>query len=143
MIRLKPEHIDEIVKNGEGDYPYECCGILFGKFEKNKSKTVERVLSISNARDKDNRHNRFLITPEEMMRAESAARKNKTDILGFYHSHPDHPAAPSQYDMEHAWPLYSYIIVSVKDGKAGDITSWELETDRSKFNPEILDKGGQ
>ena len=63
------------------------------------------------------------------------------DVLGFYHSHPDHPAIPSTYDLEHAWPFYSYLIVSVEKGKAQAITSWELENDRSKFTTEFIVEG--
>lgn len=142
MININTLHIDEIKKYGQEEYPYECCGILLGKFGVDKSKTVEELLPISNARDEKNRHNRFLITPEEMMRSEFYARKNKMDIIGFYHSHPDHPAVPSDYDLQHAWPLYSYIIVSVKNGLAENFTSWELKEDRSKFNEETIEKIG-
>jgi len=141
MINITNLHIDEIKRYAETEYPYECCGILLGKFEDDKSKTVEQLLPISNAREDKNKHNRFLITPEEMMRAELFARKNKIDVLGFYHSHPDHLAAPSDYDLEHAWPMYSYIIVSVIKGKAENFTSWELQKDRSKFDSESIKKG--
>lgn len=141
MITLKKQQIDEINIQSEKEYPYECCGILIGKFEGDKSKTVEHILPISNARATQDKHNRFLITPDEIMRGELFARKNKMDVLGFYHSHPDHPAAPSKYDLEHAWPLYSYIIVSVAKGKAVHFTSWELKNDRSQFNSESISKG--
>jgi len=141
MIKLKKVHIDEINTHAEKEYPYECCGLLLGKFEADSSKTVEHLLPISNARAGEDKHNRFLITPEELMRGELFARKNKMDVLGFYHSHPDHPAAPSPYDLEHAWPLYSYIITSVAKGKAEHFTSWELKNDRSKFNAESISEG--
>jgi len=142
MIKIKNLHMDEIRKYSEVEYPNECCGILMGKFESDKSKTIEHILPISNARDEEHKHNRFLITPEEMMKAEMFAHKNKFDILGFYHSHPDHPAAPSDYDLEFAWPVYSYIIVSVNKGKAENTTSWELKEDRSKFISENIKEGG-
>lgn len=141
MIRLKKEHIDEINRHSGTEYPYECCGILIGKFEADQSKTVEHILRIANAREEKDKHNRFLITPDEVMHGEIFARKNKMDVLGFYHSHPDHPAAPSDYDLEHAWPSYSYIIVSVVEGRAENITAWELANDRSKFNFETIIKG--
>ena len=141
MITLKKKQMDEINNQAENEYPYECCGLLIGNFEADKSKSVQHIVPISNARAEEDKHNRFLITPEKMMRGELFARKNKMDVLGFYHSHPDHPAAPSEYDLEYAWPLYSYIIVSVKKGKADKFTSWQLEIDRSKFNAESIMKG--
>lgn len=138
MINISEIHKAEIRGYAEKEYPNECCGILFGKFSENKSKLVEYILPISNAREDNSKHNRFLITPEEMMRAELYARKNKMEILGFYHSHPDHPAVPSDYDLEHAWPMYSYIIVSVIKGKSANFTSWELQDDRLLFNEEYI-----
>jgi len=141
MIKIRKNHIAEISRHAEKEYPNECCGILIGKLEADKSKTIELVMSISNSREDANKHNRFLITPDELMRGEIFARKNKMDVLGFYHSHPDHPAAPSDYDLQHAWPFYSYIITSVAKGKTENLTSWELENDRTKFNPETIIKG--
>ena len=141
MIMIRKEHTDEIKRHAEAEYPNECCGILIGKLEADKSKTVQRIMPISNSREDINKHNRFLITPDELMSGELFARKNKMDVLGFYHSHPDHPAVPSNYDLQHAWPFYSYIITSVAKGKYENFTSWELENDRSKFNSESIIKG--
>lgn len=141
MITLKPEHLDAILRHGEADYPHECCGLLIGRFEPDGGKIVEEALAISNAREEAAKRNRFLITPDELLRGEKHARQLKLDVLGFYHSHPDHPASPSQFDLEHAWPVYSYIIVSVSQGRAAELTSWELEADRSRFNPEVLIEG--
>jgi len=72
------------------------------------------------------------------MRGERSAQAKGLDVIGFYHSHPDHPAVPSQYDLDHAWPLYSYIVVSVKAGAAQDLRSWEMEADRSRFTEEEI-----
>ena len=141
MIKIRKEHMGEISRHAEKEYPNECCGILIGKLEADKSKSVELVMPISNSREDASKHNRFLITPDELMRGELFARKNKMDVLGFYHSHPDHPAAPSDYDLQHAWPFYSYIITSVAKGKTENFTSWELENDRTKFNPEKIMQG--
>ncbi len=138
MIKLKKEHIDEIIRHAATEYPYEGCGILIGRFEAGKSKTVEYILPIANAREAQARRNRFLITPAEIRRGEIFAHKNKMAVLGFYHSHPDHPAIPSNYDLEQAWPFYSYVIVSVAKGKPENFASWELENDRSKFNSEAI-----
>lgn len=98
-------------------------------------------MPISNAREESAKRNRFLITPQELMRGERYARSRQLDIIGFYHSHPDHPAVPSGYDLDHALPVYSYVIVSVAQGRAGEVQSWELEADRSRFNPESIVKG--
>jgi proteasome lid subunit RPN8/RPN11 len=82
-----------------------------------------------------------LITDAEFAKAQLYAAKNGYEILGFYHSHPDHPSEPSKYDLDHAWPFYSYVIVSVEKGEARALTSWELENDREKFNQETIIKG--
>jgi len=141
MIRIDKPIINEINIHSETEYPNECCGLLLGKIAADKTKSVEKLMPISNAREEKHKHNRFLITPDELMKGELFARKHNLDVLGFYHSHPDHPSAPSEYDLEHAWPFYSYIIVSVVKGKADLLTSWEMENDRSKFNSEPIDKG--
>lgn len=138
MIQIGQESMNQINKHAEEDYPYECCGVVLGTFGEDQTKLVTHLLPISNSREEQARHNRFLITSEDMMRSEVYARKNKLDVLGFYHSHPDHPAAPSAFDLEHAWPSYSYLIVSVAKGKAEDLTSWELKNDRSAFQSETI-----
>jgi proteasome lid subunit RPN8/RPN11 len=143
MIELNKQHADEIREHGERDYPHECCGLLIGRFEVDGRKTVVEVYPISNAREEEAKRNRFLIEPEELLRGERYARERRLDVVGFYHSHPDHPAAPSQFDLEHAWPVYSYIIVSVREGRARDLRSWEMEADRSRFNEEEISVTGQ
>jgi len=141
MIHLKPVLAAAISLHGEADFPCECCGLLIGVFGENGVKTVESIVPISNAREESAKRNRFLITPDELLRGEKHARALKQDVIGFYHSHPDHPAQPSQFDLDHAWPVYSYVIVSVNQGRAGDLLSWELEPDRAKFRPEAIQKG--
>ncbi len=141
MIELNQNQIDEIRKHGEQDYPYECCGLLIGSFVGDVRKQVAETYPISNAREEEAKRNRFLIRPEELVRGERSARQKGLDVVGFYHSHPDDRAVPSTYDLEHAWPTYSYIIVSVREGSAGELLSWEMEADRSKFNPEEISKG--
>ena len=138
MIKLGIQHRKEIAGHGERDYPYECCGLLLGAFAAGGLKTIAEVYPISNAREEEAKRDRFLITPEEFMEGEQYAEKNGLNVVGFYHSHPDHPAVPSGYDLEHAWPLYSYVVVAVGAGVAGDLRSWEMETDRSKFNEEEI-----
>jgi len=103
-------------------------------------KVVTETYPISNAREESAKRNRFLIEPVELMRGERYAREHDLEVVGFYHSHPDSPAVPSQYDLEHAWPTYSYIIVKTLANEATDLFSWEQEPDRSKFNPEEIKK---
>ena len=135
MIAITEDQLSAIRRHGERDYPFECCGLLIGKFEKDRKRVIETV-SISNAREEEAKRNRFLIRPEELMRGEKYAREKSMDVVGFYHSHPDDRAVPSQYDLEHAWPTYSYIVVAVEKGRSTDLRSWEIESDRSQFNEE-------
>ena len=137
MISISDSLLTQIREHGVRDYPYECCGLLLGCFEA-EAKIVTETYPISNAREESAKRNRFLIEPEELMRGERYARSKSLEVVGFYHSHPDSPARPSQYDLEHAWPTYSYIIVSTSEGHSGDLFSWEQEPDRSKFNPEEI-----
>jgi proteasome lid subunit RPN8/RPN11 len=136
MIRLESRDVDIIRRHGGGTYPYECCGILLGHSTGN-DKTVHLVRELANERE-DSRHNRFLITPETLFRAEKEARSLGLDIVGFYHSHPDAPARPSEFDREHAWPTYSYLILAVAAGQAGEMTSWVLSHDRTHFESEEI-----
>lgn len=138
MIDIAQEHVSDMRQHGESDYPFECCGLMLGRFENAGQKIVAETYPISNAREEEAKRNRFLIRPEELMRGEKYARGKSLDVVGFYHSHPDDRAMPSKYDLEHAWPTYSYVVVSVEKGKAVDLRSWELETDRSRFNEEEI-----
>ena len=137
MITIAEKQLTQIQAHGVSDYPYECCGLLLGRFGPD-GKIVTEVFPISNAREESAKRNRFLITPEELMRGEQYARVHDLEVVGFYHSHPDSPAVPSQYDLEHAWPTYSYIIVSTSADRANDLFSWEQEPDRSRFNREEM-----
>jgi len=137
MISISTDLLNQIREHGVKDYPYECCGLLLGRFTE-EGKTVKQPYPISNAREESAKRNRFLIEPEELMRGERFAREHNLDVVGFYHSHPDSPAVPSQYDLDHAWPTYSYIIVSTSAERAGDLFSWEQEPDRSRFNQEEI-----
>jgi len=136
MIAL-PEALKKLIaEEGENAFPNECCGVIFGDY--GDVKTAAAAQPVINNFDDGEKYHRFLITPEDIMKAELKAREIKLDILGFYHSHPDSPAKPSEYDREHALPFYSYIIVSVIGGKAADFTSWELSEDRKNFNQEEI-----
>jgi len=134
MLLLAKSLEQEIRNHGAKDYPHECCGAMLGT-DSGADREVRQLFPLINRRD-DSPRNRFSITPEDFRAAERAASEHGLDLLGWYHSHPDHPARPSEFDREHAWPWYSYIIVSVDAGEPKDLTSWRLEDDRSKFLPE-------
>jgi len=138
MITVPNEKITEIREHGVRDYPYECCGLLLGHYTA-AGKIVTETYPISNAREESAKRNRFLIQPEELMRGERYAASHDLEVVGFYHSHPDSPAVPSNYDLEHAWPTYSYIIVSTRADQATDLFSWEQEPDRTRFNQEEME----
>ena len=137
MIKVDDEQLAQMRAHGERDYPYECCGLMLGRFQDGNKQVLE-IYPISNAREEAAKRNRFLIRPEELMRGEKYARDKKLDVVGFYHSHPDEVAVPSQYDLEHAWPTYSYIVMAIEQGRAADLRSWEMESDRTRFNEEEI-----
>ena len=138
MIIVTKEQLSAMRAHGERDYPYECCGLMLGELAGGR-KQVSEVYPISNAREEEAKRNRFLIRPEELMRGEKYARDKGLEVVGFYHSHPDDVAVPSQYDLEHAWPTYSYIVMAVEKGQAMDLRSWEMEADRTRFNEEEIE----
>ncbi len=124
-------------EEAQATYPFECCGILVGKLTQGE-KVVELTLPTPNAQ-KDSSENRFLIPPDEFLRAEKKAREEGYELLGFYHSHPDHPPRPSSYDLEYAWPTYSYLILSVEEKKPAGMNSWVLQDDRNGFHKETIE----
>ncbi len=125
--------LDQIHAHGEKAYPEEGAGFLLGKEGK-----VERILPLENSREDGARHNRFLITPEDYLQAELTADRLGLSLIGVFHSHPDHPNHPSEYDREWAQPFFSYIITSVNQGKAVESRSWRLLEDRSRFEEETI-----
>jgi proteasome lid subunit RPN8/RPN11 len=136
VISLSDDHRAAIARHAGAEHPEECCGLLLGTFGDEGRKVVKDLLPISNAREAEARHNRFLIGPMEMLRGERDARARGLDVVGIYHSHPDCPAVPSQFDLDHAWPVYSYVIITATATGAGDLRSWELREDRSGFDEE-------
>ncbi|MDR1580718.1 MAG: M67 family metallopeptidase [Synergistaceae bacterium] len=138
MIILSEEAIHVIRTEGERTYPNECCGFLIGRSDGAGGRTVNEARPARNSREREERYHRFVIEAEEFMQAEAYARKLGLEVLGFYHSHPDHPAEPSGYDRENALPFYSYVIVSVEGGAAASMTSWELSADRGEFANERI-----
>ncbi|MEC5319886.1 M67 family metallopeptidase [Brenneria populi subsp. brevivirga] len=139
MIRLTKDIEQAIRKEGERTYPNECCGVLLGAGDAQGVTAVARILPIDNAREEEEQYHRFVITADDFLRAEGIARRHALDVVGFYHSHPDHPAVPSEYDRAHALPFYSYIIVAVSERVAGAFTSWRLSADSKQFSQEDVD----
>ncbi|HUL15963.1 MAG TPA: M67 family metallopeptidase [Terriglobales bacterium] len=147
---ISRELAERIRNHGAKAYPNECCGALFGcdtsaepglDPETGAVVSARRVLGLYplvNRRD-DAPQNRFSVTPLDVREAEKASQLHGLEVVGWYHSHPDHPARPSQYDHDHAWPWYSYIILSVQKGAPEELTSWRLSDDRSEFAPEPLE----
>jgi proteasome lid subunit RPN8/RPN11 len=131
-LQLQQGVPDAIRRHGAETYPDECCGALLGQ-----NGVVSGTFALPNTTEEGPRR-RFLVRPDDYRQAEKRAREAGGDLLGFYHSHPDHPARPSQYDLDHAWPFFSYIIVSVQKGEPQDMTSWRLREDRSAFDQEDL-----
>lgn len=135
---ITPRHLQTIGRHAAMSYPEECCGVLIGQPQADAT-LVERVLSVGNERD-ESRHNRYLINPSTVLAAHKEARVLGLEIVGYYHSHPDHPARPSDFDREHAWPGVSYLIVSVQGGKVAESRSWRLCDDRPGFEEEAIDQ---
>jgi proteasome lid subunit RPN8/RPN11 len=134
-LRVRETIIEQIRQQGELAYPAECCGVLAG--QPGEIKHVLQLIPMQNRRTDD--PHRYLIAPEDLLRTMTEIRRSDLEVLGYYHSHPDHPAAPSAFDTEHAWPWYSYIIVRVDRGRATELTSWVLENDRSTMSRESLE----
>ena len=139
MIEVNQAAIEAVIAHAERDYPHECGGMLIGDFGFGRKHVVE-AFPLENAREEEARHDRILILPKDVLRAERHARERGLDVVGYYHSHPDDSAVPSQYDLDHALPVWSYIIVSVLDRKAADLRSWVMENDRARFVEEEINK---
>jgi proteasome lid subunit RPN8/RPN11 len=127
--------------HGAKGYPHEACGAILG-VDGGASREVRALFPLINRRD-DSPRNRFSVDADDVRSAERAAAERGLELIGWYHSHPDHPARPSEYDREHAWPWYSYVIVSVAAGQPRDMTSWRLADDRSHFLVEEIARAGQ
>jgi proteasome lid subunit RPN8/RPN11 len=128
--------VDEAIRrHGQEAYPHECCGALVGGPGR-----VSEAVALPNTTEEGPRR-RFLVRPSDYRLAERRARELGAELLGFYHSHPDHPAQPSQFDLDHAWPTFAYVIVGVAGGVAGEMTVWYLKDDRSTFEEGSLHHG--
>lgn len=152
VLKLYSHHLQAIRAHGEQTYPEECCGLLLGQMQEDE-KILKEVIPVQNSWNDDSanafqvlkegaqreasKRRRFAIAPEVMLQAQKDARDRSLDIIGIYHSHPDYPAVPSEFDRAIAWQAYSYIIVSVQRGNACDLKSWSLD-DRHQFQPEAI-----
>ena len=142
-LRIAPELVETIRQHGVATYPHECCGALLGRDSSSEAepslpREIMDLFPLVNRRD-DSPHNRFSVTPRDVIDADRAAQERGLEVVGWYHSHPDHPARPSEYDREHAWPWYSYIIVSVRQRVSDEMTSWRLKEDRSGYTQQVLE----
>ena len=141
---ISEECVEKIRAHGVDTYPDECCGALLGReadstCEEGRPREVLEVFPLVNQR-KDSPQNRFSVSARDVIAAEKAALAQGLDVVGWYHSHPDHPAKPSVYDREHAWPWYSYIIVSVWGRVAREMTSWRLREGRDQYDEQEIEE---
>lgn len=136
-IEISPTLLDGIHTHGEDSYPEEGAGLLLGS-SNGDFRLVSSILKLTNAREDEARHNRYLLTAQDMLRGEQEAMKLGLDIVGVFHSHPDHPNRPSEFDRDWAMPWFSYIITSVNQGKAVESRSWRLSDNRLSFTEEKI-----
>ena len=140
-IEIPADILQQIHSHGEVSYPEEGAGFLLGSLD-GEVKKVSAILPLTNSREDAARHNRYLLTAEDYLKGEQEAMRRGLDVLGVFHSHPDHPNRPSEFDREWAMPWFSYLITSVQTGKAAGSAaasrSWLLEEDRSMFLEEEI-----
>lgn len=136
-LQLSADLLAQIQAHGEAAYPEEGAGFLLGKTG-GENRTGTMILPARNSREVAARQNRYQITPQENLKAEQLAAARGLDVIGIFHSHPDHPNPPSDFDREWALPWYSYLITSVNKGKAIETRSWRLSDDRSKYSEEEI-----
>jgi len=137
MLTITTEILGQIHTHGEASYPEEGAGLLLGEVN-GEGRKVTAILKFTNAREDTARHNRYLITPQDMLHGEQEAVRLGLDVLGVFHSHPDHPNRPSEFDREWALPWFSYLITSVQSGQAVESRCWRLAEDRSGFHEESI-----
>ena len=134
----------KIEREGVRAYPNECCGVMIGHdvggLNGSVHRVVERLQPLTNSFEKEEQFHRFRLDPLEYIQVEKAAGAEGKLVLGFYHSHPDCPAQPSEYDRAHGWPFYSYVIVSILKGQPADMTSWLLDEATEQFSEEKIEK---
>lgn len=140
-LHLSPTFRRQIEDYGVAAFPNECCGILVGRdviVDGQPRRVVDRLYEVPNVYEASEQYHRFAADPLVQMRVEKEADAQGKMVLGFYHSHPDHPARPSETDRLAAWPFYSYVIVSIMRGKPAEMTSWTLDEESSAFKPQPI-----
>lgn len=142
IIEIPAVTMNQIRLHNERAYPDEGVGLLLGSLEADR-KQVASVVLLDNKREALARRDRYLVDPDDYLHGENEANRLGFEVLGIFHSHPDHPNFPSEFDREWAWPLFSYLITSVWSGKAGESRAWRLADDRSGFAEEHLVVVGQ
>jgi proteasome lid subunit RPN8/RPN11 len=136
-VTIRHGDLRAVEAHGEATYPDEGAGFLLGRVS-GESVHVEAVLPVDNRRESAARHNRYELAPRDFTRAEDEAARRGLDLVGIFHSHPDHPNQPSEFDREHAWPNLSYLITSVEEGTATGTRAWRLAADRAQFEEDTL-----
>jgi proteasome lid subunit RPN8/RPN11 len=136
-LRLPGALLEKIRRHGAAAYPAECCGVMVGRSGGTDAKEVVRLRPAVNRRTDD--PHRYLIASDDLRRLEREVQGEGLEIVGYYHSHPDHPAEPSAYDAAHAWPWYSYLIVRVEQGQPREAASYTLDADRPLMHSEPLE----
>ena len=137
-LLLDRAQVTALQRHVEGTYPNEGGGLLIGRTDERGRKIVTEIKPFENQRAIEDQHNRILITDQMYREGEAYADGKDLVLVGFFHSHPDHPARPSEFDREHALPWWSYLIASVQNGQTADVLSWELKEDRSAFDAEEI-----
>lgn len=137
ILEIPDGVLRKIHAHGAAAYPEEGAGVLFGRAEGDRRRVVD-LFPFPNAREEDARHNRYLITARDMLQAERESMRRGLDVIGIFHSHPDHPNEPSEFDRQWALPWYSYVITTVSAGRAGQSRSWRLTDDRETFEEEEI-----
>ncbi len=153
ILTISRQHFQLMITHAEQTYPHECCGLMMGQIHENGDKQLVEIIPTENAWNAETSKNfeiletsqevvtttehYFTISPQAMLKAQKQGRDRNLVIIGIYHSHPDHPAIPSEFDRVYAWSEYSYVIISVEKGKATDLQNWSLD-DNHQFQVEEL-----
>lgn len=136
-VVLTDELVEAIRRHAEATYPEECCGFLVARQPGEDSPVTRRIVRVTpmENRMESARDRRFVIPPEELRRFEQSLEGTDEALVGFYHSHPDHPAVPSLFDQDHAWPWYTYLVLSVDHGRSAELGAFELDAEMRRFAP--------
>lgn len=132
-LQLSSALLNQLHAHGEAAYPEEGAGFLFGRVDGDQRQLLS-LLPAENTREPGARRNRYLLGPEQMRRAEDTAQRLGLELIGIFHSHPDHPAQPSEFDREWALPWFNYVITTIEKGKVAATRCWQLSEDRKQFN---------